>query len=167
MNKLNMRRALWAGCALVVALGSGSTGALATTDGGAKHEATRLHFLVKESFNVIERAPKGPSNGDVLFITGDLLDPKTQKVVGYEAGKCLVVDAANQARAVCDLVFTPRATTALSGAEKVTAQGIFDDVPSPDTVAITGGTGRYMGARGQIRAKEGPNGLLDIVIELR
>jgi hypothetical protein len=167
MNRLNLRRALWAAGGVVVALGISSTGALATTDGGVRHEATRLHFLVKESFNVIERAPKGPSNGDVLYITGDLLDPKTQKVVGYEAGKCLVVDAANQARAVCDIVFTPRATTALSGAEKVTAQGIFDDVPTPDTVAITGGTGRYVGARGQIRAKEAPNGLLDIVIELR
>jgi hypothetical protein len=167
MDTLNLRRGRWAAGAVAIALATSAGAALATTDGGVKHEATRLHFLVKESFNVIERAPKGPSNGDVLYITGDLLDPKTQKVVGYEAGKCLVVDAANQARAVCDIVFTPRATTALSGAEKVTAQGIFDDVPSPDTVAITGGTGRYVGARGQIRAKEAPGGLLDVVIELR
>jgi hypothetical protein len=167
MDKLNLRRGRWVAGTVAIALATSAGAALATTDGGVKNEATRLHFLVKESFNVIERAPKGPSNGDVLYITGDLLDPNTKKVVGYEAGKCLVVDAANQARAVCDIVFTPRATTALSGAEKVTAQGIFDDVPTPDTVAVTGGTGRYTGARGQIRAKEAPGGLLDVVIELK
>jgi hypothetical protein len=167
MNRLNMRRALWAAGVVAITLGISTTAALATTGGGAKHEATRLTFLVKESFNVIERAPRGPSNGDMPYFTGDLLDPKTQKVVGYEAGKCLVVDAARQGRSVCDLVFAPRATTGLSGAEKITAQGIFDDVPVSDTVAITGGTGRYAGARGQIRARELPNGTLEIVIEIK
>jgi hypothetical protein len=40
-------------------------------------------------------------------------------------------------------------------------------VPAPlQIAAITGGTGRYRSARGQIVSKDGPDRLIDVVIRL-
>ncbi|HEY7258318.1 MAG TPA: hypothetical protein VH459_04575 [Gaiellales bacterium] len=44
---------------------------------------------------------------------------------------------------------------------------IFDSVPSKVVSAITGGTGRYQNVHGQVVGKQGPDGLVDVVIHIR
>jgi hypothetical protein len=130
---------------------------------------TALHFLLRENVLPLDEGASGPSNHERLLYRGTLLDPKTRKPVGAELGVCINADNANQHRAVCQFVFTPSATRSLAGADQITAQMIFDDVEysRPQLAAITGGTGRYVGATGQLASKPGPNGLTDVVFQLR
>jgi hypothetical protein len=80
-----------------------------------------------------------------------------------------VADAAHETRSVCQFVFTPAATSALSFADQISAQMIFDDVQSskPLRASITGGSGRYAGVSGEVVSKEGPDGLIDVTFSLR
>lgn len=149
---------------LVVAVGA----AVASTGGSSSHSKTRtLHFLLRETPQVLDRPPAGPSNGDVVLLRGDLLKPTTRAAAGTEVGTYVMVDNANENRSIANVVFTPNARTKLSGADQIAFQAIFDSTPGGDTGAITGGTGRYEGAEGQIVSTSGPNGLIDVVIHLR
>ena len=66
-----------------------------------------------------------------------------------------------------NIVFTPNSRTNLARSAQITTQTIFDSAPGPRQIAaITGGTGRYRDARGQMVATEGPDGLIDLVIRL-
>jgi hypothetical protein len=128
---------------------------------------TTLHFLLRETQQVIDRAPAGPSNGDLVLVRGELLNPKTRKPVGAEVGSYVMVDAANENRSAAQIVFTPKVRSSLAQADQITTAGIFDSVPSNVVSAVTGGTGRYQHARGQVIGREGPDGLVDVVIRMR
>ena len=105
----------------------------------------------------------------MAIFRGQLLDPKTKKAIGYEGGNCTNVDSV-ELRGVCTAIFTPNATHSVAQAAQITAQAFFDDVEGggPQLTAITGGTGKYSGARGQIVFKEGasPDAPADITFEL-
>lgn len=141
-------------------------GAIASTSSSGGRSGRTLHFYLREQQQVIDRAPRGPSNGDLVLLRGDLLDPKTRARVGTEIGTYVMVDSRNENRSLVNVVFTPNARTKLAKADQITMQTIFDTAPPPQIGAITGGTGRYRGARGQIVSKEGPDGLGDVVIKL-
>ena|SRR5436190_18692133 len=145
-----------------------AAGAASASDGGSAAGHTKsLHFLLRETQQVIDRAPAGPSNGDVVLVRGDLLNPNTRKPVGTEVGSYVMVDAANQNRSAAQIVFTPDARSSLAQADQITTAGIFDSVPSKVVTAVTGGTGRYQNARGQVVGGQGPDGLVDVVIHIR
>ena len=156
---------------IVVALGLATLtavvggGAIATTSSSASASRT-LHFYLRETQQVIDQAPRGPSNGDLVLLRGQLLDPKTRAPVGTEIGTYVMVDSKNENRSLVNVVFTPNARSKLAKADQITMQTIFDAAPPPQIAAITGGTGRYRNARGQIVSKEGPDGLGDVVIQL-
>ena len=78
----------------------------------------------------------------------------------------VMVDAANQNRSVANVVFTPDARTNLAEADQITMQTIFDSVPGTLVSPITGGSGKYKNARGQVVTQDGPDGLIDVVIHL-
>ena len=78
----------------------------------------------------------------------------------------VMVDAANQNRSVATVVFTPDARTNLAEADQITMQTIFDSVPGTLVSPITGGSGKYKNARGQVVTQDGPDGLIDVVIHL-
>jgi hypothetical protein len=171
-----MKRITWSGrraftiatlafaAALVAAAGRA---AIASTGASGGTSTRTLHFFLREEQQVIDRAPSGPSNGDLVLLRGDLLDPKTRTPVGSEIGSYVMVDSKNENPSIVNVVFTPNARTKLAKADQITMQTIFDSVPEPPQIgAITGGTGRYRNARGQIVSKEGPNGLGDVVIQL-
>jgi hypothetical protein len=83
-----------------------------------------------------------------------------------EADLKSMVDAANQNRSVADVVFAPDARTNLAGADQITMETIFDSVPGTLVSAITGGTGKYKNAHGQVVSHDGPDGLIDVVVHL-
>ena len=145
----------------VLALGLG-------TSRGASDGTTRARFLLRESVIPLDERASGPSDFERVVYRGTLLDPTTRKPVGLELGTCTIVDARNEVRSVCELVFTPTARRAVSFADQLVATTAFDDVQSnkPQRVAITGGTGRYRGARGEIVNRPGPNGLLALEFRL-
>ena len=149
--------------ALVVAAGVASA-----SGGGSSHPRTRtLHFLLRETAQVLDRAPGGPSNGDLVLLRGELLNPRTRAAVGSEIGMYVMVDSANDNRSIASVVFTPDARTRLAKADQITFQTIFDSVPGGQIAPITGGSGRYRGAVGEVVTTDGPDGLADVVIHLR
>lgn len=138
--------------------------------GGAQTAApASLHFLLREAAVPLDEGKPGPSDNERVSYRGPLLDPKTRKAVGTESGFCIVVDAAHEVRSVCQLTLTPAATSGLSFADQIVTQAIFDNVQSskPLRSAITGGTGRYAGAGGELVSKGGPDGLIDVVLRFR
>jgi hypothetical protein len=78
-----------------------------------------------------------------------------------------MVDSANDNRSLANVVFTPNARTGLAKADQIAFQTIFDSVPGGQIAPITGGTGRYGGAVGEVVSTDGPDGLVDVVIHLR
>lgn len=167
--RFRFRRGIVIAFGLTTLLAAAGATAIASTgaSGGTSASTRTLHFLLREEQQVIDRAPRGPSNGDLVLLRGELLDPKTRTPVGTEIGSYLMVDSKNENRSIVNVVFTPNARTKLAKADQITMQTIFDSVPEPPQIgAITGGTGRYRNARGQIVSKEGPDGLGDVVIQL-
>src|SRR5919109_2353304 len=138
---------------LVVFAGLASAG-LAARMGEEAAPAT-LHFLLRENLVPLDEAQPGPSDHERVLLRGSLLDPQTKKPRGTQLGFCIAADVKQQSRLVCQIVFTPSAMSSLAAADQITAQTIFDDVPTskPQRTAITGGTGRYAGVRGEIVAK--------------
>jgi hypothetical protein len=153
--------------AIVTFAGIGYAGA--TSVSGEQASAANLHFLLREEIIPLDEAKSGPSDHERVLYRGTLLDPKTRKARGTELGFCIAADVRRQSRLVCQIVFTPSATSSLAAAEQITAQAIFDDVQTskPQRTAITGGTGRYAGVGGEIVAKPGPGGLVDVVFRFR
>ena len=164
---LRSRLILWAAVALVaVVLAAVGGAAMASGDSSAGSGTRTLHFLLREDQQILDRAPAGPSNGDVVILRGDLLNPKTRKVVGKEIGMYVMADASNENRSVASVVFTPNATRMLAKSDQIASQVIFDSVPGELDAPITGGSGRYRNARGEIVSTDGPDGLIDVVIRL-
>lgn len=128
-----------------------------------------LHFLLRDSIVPLDEGKPGPSDHERVLYRGSLLDPKTKKPVGVELGFCIGTDSANEIRSVCQIIFTPNATKALSFADQITVQTIFDNVesPKPQRAAITGGTGRFAGVRGELISKDAPGGLIDVVFRFQ
>ena len=166
-SHIRSRLALWAILAIViVALAAAGGASLASGDSSTGASARTIHLLLREDQQVLDRAPAGPSNGDLVLLRGDLLNPKTRAAVGTEVGMYVMVDAANQNRSVANVVFTPDARTNLAEADQITMQTIFDSVPGTLVSPITGGSGKYKNASGQVVTQDGPDGLIDVVIHL-
>jgi allene oxide cyclase len=91
---------------------------------------------------------KGDSVGDVLTFANDVFNAGDTAKVGTDNGYCLrtVVGAAYE----CNL------TTLLAGGQ-ITVEGPFLDA-ADSTLAITGGTGLYRGARGEMELHSRENG---------
>lgn len=153
---------------LVLAVAAAVTGlayGVGTSAGSSEASGKTLHFVLREEFIPLDEGAKGPSDHERVLLRGTLLDPGSKAPRGTELGTCIAADTARQNRLVCQVVFTPSATRDLAGADQITAQVVFDDVQTskPQRTAITGGTGRYIGAGGEIVARPGPGGLIDVV----
>src|SRR3954470_22903263 len=81
---------------------------------------------------------KDDSVGDILTFANDVFDSRDAKKVGTDNGYCL--------RTVKGAAYECNWTTFLAGGQ-ITVEGPFFDAKD-STLAITGGTGRYRGARG-------------------
>lgn len=103
----------------------------------AWHPETVHYDLANEQCK-LQRVPKGeaPAFGDGDICRYDLLDPKTKKRVGHAGFACGLI---GPEEGVCD------GTLVLPGGSLASAGDLVDG----HQIAISGGTGRYMGALGQ------------------
>lgn len=113
--------------------------------GGDEEEAPII-----ETIRVVERAstdavtdnaPTGDSAGDVLTFANELYDESNTRKVGTNQGYC-VRTVAGQAWECMWTAFLDQG--------QLTVEGPFYDVKG-STLAITGGTGSFNGARGQMQ----------------
>jgi allene oxide cyclase len=120
----------------------------------AKHRGHPGHH--GKSITVIEHATSdtttdtgasGDSVGDILTFANDVFDATNASKAGTDQGYCV--------RVVAGTSYECTWTTFLPGGQIVVAGPFYDAKDS--TLAITGGTGRYRGARGtmELHARSG------------
>jgi hypothetical protein len=125
----------------------GAVASQATSDDGESKELEVFHLTAKaDQQHFIDEAPAGFSQGD-SFIFANSLYSRGHKV-GEDGGACTVVRAASGGT-----TFQCLGTNTLPGGQ-LTAQGLTTADATREVLAITGGTGRYKTARGEVRITE-------------
>ena len=130
----------------------------------AHHHRTVLRFAVKFSDHyVVDVPPLGKDKndfgiGDYALFSDQLLDRKGH-VVGTEAGSGLITKVTSTEAQV----FFTLAIQLPHG--QITASGLSSPAPSKE-LAVTGGTGRYVGAGGRLDLVENGDGTGSLVIAL-
>lgn len=137
-----MRRFLLMTTVAAAALGTGGAAVAAqAAGGGGAHHGNR--------FTVVERAitdtvadvgKKGDSLGDQLAFSNPVYTADNKTKIGYDLGNCV--------RTKAGVSWECSWTTVLPNGS-ITVAGPFFDTSSSD-LAIIGGTGRYVSARGQM-----------------
>ncbi|MDQ3889569.1 MAG: hypothetical protein M3312_03345 [Actinomycetota bacterium] len=120
--------------------------AVAAASVGASRNVEVLRYGVKFGEDFIDQAPTGPSVGDYLVVHDTVVEGS--RTVGSDAGVCTFTSLKPQV-ASCVITFRlPRGQMAVQ----------FANTPPPHKrAAIVGGTGRYHGARGELRILEHPD----------
>jgi hypothetical protein len=106
----------------------------------------------------LDRPPKGPSVGDVFLATDQpVRDEQTGRRIGSADGVELILSARH------DGTVTSQQTLRLPGGH-IDLDGIVRHTDDPFRVSVTGGTGRFSGAGGQlVLIKEDPHRKVSVV----
>lgn len=134
----------------VLATGLVATGASMAAAGGGDDgdddggDVIRLVSTNASETN-LDLGETGEGAGDRFLFAADLL--KGGEKVGDEGGECAIVQIVERVAATAHCI----ATLSLPGGQ-ITLQGLvaFTDESEPFTVAVTGGTGRYREADGEM-----------------
>jgi hypothetical protein len=115
---------------------------------GAK-EGTHVFTVIEHEVRTadVDTGDPGESAGDFFLFESRLLHPATGDVVGVDSGKCMIAIRTF----VCD------ATARINGKGKIVVAGAFFS-ENDGVIAITGGTGAYREAAGQLFVRDLPNG---------
>ena len=143
---------------VVAALGIGLMGAVGSAspkdDDQNNNKKGNLTVLVKtREVSVVDLDPQGPSQGDMRVVNAPLYNASGKQKVGRFDLVCVSTDPAEEANekyhmAQCTYTYT------LAGGE-ITAQGVnafpkLSKIPSTAVDAVSGGTGKYAGVRGEV-----------------
>jgi hypothetical protein len=130
------------------ALGSSSQGAASTSSGHAdKQQTIRVLAVFTEFDPNIDLGAAGFSLGDEVVFSGNLL--RNGEQVGRVGVVCTFVSTANADRVEAQCP----ATATLPGGQ-ITVQGVIVNRSLNFTLPITGGSGRYQGAGGQLVSRD-------------
>ena len=134
---------------ILVAASVVASAAGASTRGQHRHEGETHQFVIKFSpFFLLDLGRPGISQGDQITANDRLLN-RNGKSVGHDGLACTITDPSH-AEAACQGTFV------LPGGQ-ITVQ--FLNSPPPVKIgAITGGTGRFRAAEGQMRLVEPATG---------
>jgi hypothetical protein len=150
---MDKRLGLLGAAVALVALAVGAVSpAWGSSEGKDTQKTFRLDAVTTEQ-NFLDLGAAGSSLDDQIVFTTRLLNGDTE--VGHQGGVCTVTSEERQ-EAQCV------ATYWLRGGQ-VTAQALIRlGNPAPYAVAITGGSGRYQGAEGEVRVQpvSGTRGIL-------
>lgn len=120
---------------------------LSSASAGTTDELRFRAVTTEQTF--LDLGEKGLSQGDE-FIFHDVLKQSGERV-GHDGGVCTYTSVTSAATEVSCVV-----TLSLEGGQ-IAVQGLVtfsEDGPARFTVAITGGTGRYEGATGELHVRE-------------
>jgi hypothetical protein len=134
--------------AAIPALGSSSQGAGSTAAGHADNRQTIRVIAVFTEFDAsIDVGAPGFSLGDEVVFSGNLL--RNGEQVGRIGVVCTFVSTANP-----DRVEAQCPTTSILPGGQITTQGTIVNRSLNFTLPITGGSGRYQGAGGQVVSRD-------------
>lgn len=134
-TKLRVTIAAASVCALVIVIALSSTAL-----GSTKVSLTLVEHATSDA--VVDIGAPGDSEGDILWFANDVYDPTDSQIAATDQGQCFRTSVANGA-------WECNWTTLLDDGS-ITVEGPFYDV-ADSTLAITGGTGVYRLAQGQMR----------------
>ncbi len=124
--------------------------ALATSSLAGGGGATTIHVIEHATTDaVIDTGATGDTSGDLLTFANEVYDANDTTVVGHDQGDCVRIDPAAGS-------WECRWVTILENGS-ITVEGPFYDATN-SVLAITGGTGAYRGARGQMRLRSREGG---------
>jgi len=151
-KRLGLLGAVIAVMALVVgavspALGSSSQGAASTSSGHADGQTFRVTAVFTEFDPNIDVGAPGFSLGDEVVFSGNLL--RNGEQVGRIGVVCTFVSTANAAR-----VEAQCPTTSILPGGQITTQGTIVNRSLNFTLPITGGSGQFQGAGGQVVSRD-------------
>jgi Allene oxide cyclase barrel like domain len=130
------------------ALASSSGGSdSAKSDNADKQQTIRVVAVFTEFDPNIDLGAPGLSVGDEVVFSGDLL--RNGEQVGRIGVVCTFVSMANAER-----VEAQCPTTSILPGGQITTQGTIVNRSLNFTLPITGGSGQYQGARGQVVSRE-------------
>lgn len=117
---------------------------------GANAQSTEtLSFIEKgvrtdgsPAYTNVDVAPPGASPGDMMVFQSDILDSTTRTLVGHDSGWCVRTWTSKE---LSECTFT---LTLADG--QISVQGPADR-HGATVLAVTGGSGKYSGARGQLK----------------
>ena len=141
-----MRTSILAIAITVATVGAVSAVAVGTANAGPMHSSAAgsgRHFTVVEhaiTDTVVDTGPKGDSLGDVLAFGNPIYDAANRMKVGSDNGSCI--------RTAVGKAWECSWTTTLAGGSLVVEGPFYDTKDS--VLAITGGTGKWLRARGQM-----------------
>ena len=145
----------------LAALATAALGSLALRAAPAAADGKQVIALVEraETDAVTDTGAKEDSAGDLLTFANPMFDAKNEKQVGTDQGFCV--------RTVPGKAWECWWTLSLADGQ-ITVQGPFLD-KGDSVLAITGGTGKYAQARGQMKlhARDEKGSAYDFVYELR
>jgi len=119
--------------------------------GGGDHHGQGKTITVIEhatTDTTTDTGVNGDTVGDILTFANEVFDATDATKVGTDNGYCL--------RTVAGAAYECNWTTFLDGGQ-ITVEGPFFDAKD-STLAITGGTGRFRGARGEMELHSRENG---------
>ena len=122
----------------VVAAGAVCAGATGANAAAAGRHITVVEHAVSDT--VVDTGPKGDSVGDLLTFANPVFNRANTKRVGHDNGSCI--------RTVVGKAWQCSWTTRLPHGSLVVEGPFYDERDS--TLAITGGTGAYSQARGEM-----------------
>jgi hypothetical protein len=152
-KRLGIAGAVMAVMALVIgavspALGSSSQRSASTSSGHADKQQTIRVLAVFTEFDAnIDVGAAGFSLGDEVVFSGDLL--RNGEQVGRVGVVCTFVSVANAAR-----VEAQCPTTSILPGGQITTQGTIVNRSLNFTLPITGGSGKFQGAGGQVVSRD-------------
>ena len=119
---------------------------------GGGHGQGRTITVIEHATTDIttDTGAKGDSVGDILTFANEVFDAADATKVGTDNGYCLRTVTGAGAAYECNW------TTFLDGGQ-ITVEGPFFDAKD-STLAITGGTGRFRGARGEMELQSREKG---------
>lgn len=158
-KRLGILSTVTAAAALVVGLAVPAFGASSQHGQHGQQRTFRVTATMTE-VSQVDLGAQGPSLGDEIVFSGNLLHSGHQ--VGHQSGVCTTVSMARQ-EAQCIATYS-------FGGGQITAQAlIILGSSTPYAVAITGGSGNYEGAAGEVHVRPAtstnPNGILTFYLE--
>lgn len=154
------RRALGAAAAATV-LGAGLVTVVRAEPAGATSAATGSTLRLvghPTGGGAVDAAPKGPSVGDEFFASGYLTEGSARHRGTFTLSTQLVAGDA-------DAGFEQSETVAYLGPDTLVMSGGHGTVDR-FTLPVSGGTGRYAGARGSAAFSPGPQGVELVTVHL-
>jgi hypothetical protein len=144
---------------VVLALAIGVVGAVSASPDEKKDDNKKEHtaFTVltkNRERKVVDLGPQGPSQGDIRVTNATLYNESGKKKVGRVDLFSVLTDPADEPNEKAHMA-EATATYTLPGGE-ISAQGLraypqLSGPPSKGVDAISGGTGKYAGVRGEVR----------------